>query len=726
MGETRRSDAHPAERSSLRLLALGVAVSVVVAALSAFVVADPRGRVVLPGWLVGIILAAFGSFVLVGAVSPWLSARGLRRGAALGVGLFFAALVLFAPATGLFTTAPSGDTLPWALTALGGIVVAAVAAGGARLGWSAILAWVILVVTYRALLGGYSLTGLANDAQAVTGAAALCVIAASALEASRQLDVAAERVETAMAEQGASRGRLAARARVASFVHDEVLAALRGAAEGVPETAEAVRDQARRATAVIESDRGPTDQGATDQGPGDWIEQLRALAEAASADIHIERARREVVPTSAVADALLIAARQALENSVRHAGVCVRTVQLRVVNDAISLHIVDDGVGFSPSGVEPGRLGIATSIEGAMRDVAGGVATVTSRPGHGTRVELRWERTDALSHDLADRPLRRGSLFGRASGLAAIALFIITQTAVAVVAATSGPGAGWSPLLLLANILLAGVLVTVAVAERRVRTALIAIAVVLLWVTVLCGLLTTPAPLTYGSAWFLPASGFVLVAVALIGRPILALGGLIMLLAMFGIDAFVRGGDAVHVVSVAVRTATIVGLGTLLSVSIGRMRRSTRAFAHSAARAAEQREWDNAARCELERHAGEMDELARPLLERIVARESLDDSDRARARAIEGRLRDGYRAGRLQHDALTDAAMRARLRGADVVLLDDSGDAAIDEDLVVAVAAWMAGLLDAVDDRFVGRLLPQGRAAVAQVVVDGIAHNFLP
>lgn len=708
---------HAAEVSTLRLLLIGVAVSVAVSVIVTLAVADARGRVPVPGWFSILLAAAFAALVAVGAAAPWLRARALRRGAAVGVILFFAALVLFAPASGALGGTASSGTLPWALTSFGGIVVAAVVVGGARLGWSLIVVWIVIVASFRAILGGYSLIGLANDAQALTTAATLCVIAVHALRASRELDAAASLAEAVRAEQGAAHGRLAARARVAAFVHDEVLAALRGAADAAPEQADAVRAQAQRATAVVGADRGASD----------WVEKLRAMADAAGAELRIVRLPRAVVPSALAVEALLIAARQALDNSVRHAGPCDRRVLLEIDESGVSLVVVDDGVGFSPGSVPPGRLGIAASIEGAMRDVAGGTARVTASPGRGTRVELRWDDTPHIEADFVERPplpSRRGA---RADVVVAVTLFVVAQSLVAGVASVLGPGSGAVPLLVLAGILVSAALTIPAPPIRgplslRQRAV---IAVVLVCVTVLVGLLGTPAPLTYGSAWFVPAAGFVLVAVALNARPVLAISGLTLLLVMLVMDAVVRGGDPVQLVSIVVRTATIVGLGTLLSVAIVRMRRSTRDYARRAVRTVEQREWDAAARRELEEHKAALDDLAGPFLLRVAAGEELDAADRAHARAIEGRLRDGYRAGRLLHEPLIEAAMRARTRGVDVVLLDDSGEGGIEPALTVEIADWMTERLDAADERFVGRLLPPGRPFAAQVVVDGRALTFV-
>lgn len=729
-----------AELITLRILVVGVAVSVVVAAVATFAVADPDGRVAMPNWLAAVTAAAFAVLVIAGGTAPWVGARTLKLAAAGGVGLFFLALMLFAPASGILDGTVSEGTIPWPLTAIGGVVVAAVAVGGQRLGWSAIVVWVSVMAWYRVALGGYSLSGLANDAQALTVSATLCVIAAHALQTSRHLDAAAAWAEVVVADQAAARGRLAARARVAAFVHDEVLAALRGAAEGVPGTAAAVRLQAQRATAVIDAERPA----------GDWVERVRLLAGTAGADFTVSRSPQAVVPNRLVVEAILIAARQALDNSVRHGGQCARSIRLELGDTGVSLRVIDDGVGFSPEAVTPGRLGIATSIVGAMRDVAGGVARVTSQPGAGTCVDLRWDEPSDptlgadlvnslggeltgelgpdLGHDLGARvgagTAPHDTPFPRAGAIVVVSLFVATQTFVAIAAATaaatSGDGAWWAPPLVLAGILSAAALIL----SSSGRTALAVPAVGLLCASVAVALLVTPGALTYGTAWFLPAAGFVLVAVALGARPVLALVGLLVLLLMFASDALFHGGEPVQVVSVVVRTATIVGLGTLLSVSIVRMRRSTRAFAHRAVGTTREREWDAAARRELESHTGELDELAAPVLVRVAAGETLDATDRALARAIEGRLRDGYRAGRLLREPLIDAAMRARIRGVDVVLLDDAGDGDVDAPTAAAIAAWMHMWLDAADERFVGRLLPRDRAYAAHVVVDGRMQNF--
>ncbi|HEX4723809.1 MAG TPA: ATP-binding protein [Pseudonocardiaceae bacterium] len=91
----------------------------------------------------------------------------------------------------------------------------------------------------------------------------------------------------------------------------------------------------------------------------------------------------------AVVDALTGASREALNNIAAHAGTDKAWLTARASGDsAVTVTVVDQGNGFDPATTHQGR-GLSDSITGRMADV-GGVATVDSMPGQGTRVELRW------------------------------------------------------------------------------------------------------------------------------------------------------------------------------------------------------------------------------------------------------------------------------------------------------------------------------------------------
>ena len=62
------------------------------------------------------------------------------------------------------------------------------------------------------------------------------------------------------------------------------------------------------------------------------------------------------------------------------------------VDDAeLTGYVRDTGCGFDPAAIPADRRGISESIVGRLQR-AGGTATLTSRPGAGTEVELRIPR----------------------------------------------------------------------------------------------------------------------------------------------------------------------------------------------------------------------------------------------------------------------------------------------------------------------------------------------
>ena len=74
-----------------------------------------------------------------------------------------------------------------------------------------------------------------------------------------------------------------------------------------------------------------------------------------------------------VADALLAAARAALDNVARHSGSDHADLVVGERAGVVSLLVVDDGRGFDPDAVPADRLGLSTAIRGRVEDVGGSV-----------------------------------------------------------------------------------------------------------------------------------------------------------------------------------------------------------------------------------------------------------------------------------------------------------------------------------------------------------------
>lgn len=225
----------------------------------------------------------------------------------------------------------------------------------------------------------------------------------------RELDETREETYRTAANVAAASAREVEKERFDAIVHDRVIASLLAVRPGRPDE----RLAAQAASALDELARVP--------GPGDAdtvtdVEVVRRIRLAAAdiserfdvevvggqnADdqdpgdqdgVEVRRAEPASYPVE-VLDAVVEAMSESLRNVLRHAGddaECAVIVQL--ASDALSMAVVDDGVGFDPESVAVGRLGIAVSIRGRLVRLPGGHARVHSRAGRGTTVQIRWER----------------------------------------------------------------------------------------------------------------------------------------------------------------------------------------------------------------------------------------------------------------------------------------------------------------------------------------------
>jgi signal transduction histidine kinase len=210
-----------------------------------------------------------------------------------------------------------------------------------------------------------------------------------------QLGLRAEAATDRAARREAS---VAERERIARDIHDSVLQVLalvssRGRELG-GEAAELARLAGEQESALRTLVSGtPAPQ------PGDGLLDLASLLEPLGGDarVTVSGPAGAVLLAEAPARALAAAAREALDNVRRHAGQDARA-WLLVEDDGthVILSVRDNGRGFSGGRLAEaeaaGRLGVAQSIRGRLRDV-GGRARLTSSPGQGTEVELRVPRS---------------------------------------------------------------------------------------------------------------------------------------------------------------------------------------------------------------------------------------------------------------------------------------------------------------------------------------------
>lgn len=184
------------------------------------------------------------------------------------------------------------------------------------------------------------------------------------------------------------------RVEVDAIVHDSVLAALQAADRA------ATPDQARAATSLaVKALAHFRDAGLAPADTAALVTAGELASALATAAVSMERVirvsslgpRDRVVP-SVVAEAMVLAATQAMQNSIQHAGPepIERSVVVRSTDDTgVTIAVEDDGEGFDPAGVEPGRLGVRVSIIERMTSI-GGRAVIESAIGRGTSVQLTW------------------------------------------------------------------------------------------------------------------------------------------------------------------------------------------------------------------------------------------------------------------------------------------------------------------------------------------------
>ena len=114
------------------------------------------------------------------------------------------------------------------------------------------------------------------------------------------------------------------------------------------------------------------------------------------------------LPTE-LAQNLLRIAQEAVTNAVKHATAQVIRLDLDVENDILCLHVEDDGKGFEPSdtfSVSGGHFGIVGMRERAKQ--IGGEFDLASRPGGGTRVEVRIPLAISNSRNRTTAPNNNG------------------------------------------------------------------------------------------------------------------------------------------------------------------------------------------------------------------------------------------------------------------------------------------------------------------------------
>ncbi len=218
-------------------------------------------------------------------------------------------------------------------------------------------------------------------ANARNGFAATLVILAGIVLATAPLW---RRLLDSRAAERTARIRSEERAAVAAHLHDSVLqtlALIQRHADDQQAVARLARGQERELRSWLY-------EPAAAAG-GTWTALVSQIVAEVEAD-HELIVDPVVVGDAPVDDALVAlgaAAREALVNAAKHAGVTSADLYTEVTAQSVSVFVRDRGAGFEPAAVPGDRRGLSDSVTGRVARI-GGTATVRSAPGEGTEVEL--------------------------------------------------------------------------------------------------------------------------------------------------------------------------------------------------------------------------------------------------------------------------------------------------------------------------------------------------
>jgi len=219
-----------------------------------------------------------------------------------------------------------------------------------------------------------------------------------------QVGIAIERAR--LAEQSARLARAEERTRIAREIHDTLAQSLTAIAlhlEGAARTMEANPDRAKaRVGRALDVARAGLDEARRSvlnlraaPGAGTPLpEALAVLGRALTAEtgvrVHVRTTGVRPVPQR-VEPELFRIAQEALTNVQRHAHATEVAITLSITPRAVRLSIRDDGKGFAPRKVPPGRLGLVGMRERAQL-LGGTLRVASSRRGTTVTVSVPGDR----------------------------------------------------------------------------------------------------------------------------------------------------------------------------------------------------------------------------------------------------------------------------------------------------------------------------------------------
>ncbi|NMO05089.1 ATP-binding protein [Gordonia sp. TBRC 11910] len=374
----------------LRFTAVFVTVGYAAYGLAAIPVIADSTNSMRTWWTALALVVIFVPGLSLGLVSWWVPARSVRILAAVAVAGFIVAVATWP--IGWKGTEVNTTTGIWFSMFFGVTALTATIAFRARYAFVVLAVLAVASTAINHLIRPPELNdSVVPDLAWAIGFSLVFVAAGTMLSTTASLlDSTRAHARSASAAAAAAHARAAERSRFDALTHDSVMATLLLASRvgSSPE----LTQHARNAIADIERTASVDDDIAI--APAEVFRQIRSSIDLAHpavvATVSHASPALSPVPRTVVA-AVSAATAEAVRNSRLHAGSdAVTTVDVTLHDAALTVRIVDDGVGFDPSSVPDARFGISGSIRGRMAKTPGCRADVDSAPGTGTRITLEW------------------------------------------------------------------------------------------------------------------------------------------------------------------------------------------------------------------------------------------------------------------------------------------------------------------------------------------------
>ena len=205
------------------------------------------------------------------------------------------------------------------------------------------------------------------------------------------------------------------------------------------------------------------------------------------------------------------------------------------------------------------------------------------------------------------------------------------------------------------------------------------------------------------TSWYVSGLGALLAITAIRGQQAVSWIGASVL----ALEVLVWGGNGTLFNTGLAGALSLVVAANVLSYALARIDSETQIYLDKAIEIEAASAIESATRTERSRRLNETLQIAYPLLQRISMGE-IDQDTRQEAKLLEAELRDGIRGRELIDNKLKVAIRAARLRGVEVVVLDEGGLASLTESSKTEIREKFATELDQVSGGRVTIRAPRG------------------